>query len=134
MLIKKRMRNSTLRSAAVLSVLFCLAAGNVRATPIDRLELYVNLPDGVDLVGGHNPVALRLAAGERRELELTLGATRWGAHMLGPHVTDLIAEAVLAIRNELTVEELVATIHAHPTLSEVTQEAGYDALGRAVHK
>ena len=57
------------------------------ATPVDRLELYVNLPDGVDLVDGKNPVALRLSAGERRELELTLRARRWGAHMLGPLYT-----------------------------------------------
>ena len=57
-----------------------------------------------------------------------------GVHMVGPHVTDLIAEAVLAMRNELTVEEVVATIHPHPTLSEVTQEAAYDSLGRAIHK
>lgn len=57
-----------------------------------------------------------------------------GVHMVGPHVTDLIAEAVVAMRNELTVDELVATIHPHPTLSEVTQEAALDALGRAIHK
>ncbi len=57
-----------------------------------------------------------------------------GVHMVGPHVTDMIAEAVLAIKNELTVDEVVATIHPHPTLSEVTQEAAYDALGRAIHK
>ena len=57
------------------------------ATAVDRLELYVNLPDGVDLVDGKNPVALRLSAGERRELELTLRARRWGAHMLGPLYT-----------------------------------------------
>lgn len=57
-----------------------------------------------------------------------------GVHMVGPHVTDMIIEAVVAMRNELTVDELVATIHPHPTLSEVTQEAAYDALGRAIHK
>jgi dihydrolipoamide dehydrogenase len=57
-----------------------------------------------------------------------------GVHMVGPHVTDMIAEAVIAIKNELTVDEVVATIHPHPTLSEVTQEAAYDALGRAIHK
>ena len=57
------------------------------ATTVDRLELYMDLPDGVDLVDGKNPVALRLAAGERRELELTLQARRWGAHMLGPLYT-----------------------------------------------
>ncbi len=54
------------------------------ASPVDRLELYVSLPDGVELADGQNPVALRLAAGERRELDLTLRARRWGAHMLGP--------------------------------------------------
>ena len=57
-----------------------------------------------------------------------------GVHMVGPHVTDMISEAVVAMRNELTVDELVASIHPHPTLSEATQEAGYDALGRAIHK
>ncbi|MGI6295417.1 MAG: dihydrolipoyl dehydrogenase [Armatimonadota bacterium] len=57
-----------------------------------------------------------------------------GVHMVGPHVTDLIAEAVVAMRNELTVDELVASIHPHPTLSEAVQEAAYDALGRAIHK
>ena len=57
-----------------------------------------------------------------------------GVHMVGPHVTDMIIEAVVAMRNELTVDELVATIHPHPTLTEVTQEAAYDALGRAIHK
>jgi len=57
-----------------------------------------------------------------------------GVHMIGPHVTDMIAEAVVAMRNELTVDEVIATIHPHPTLSEVTQEAAYDALGRAIHK
>jgi len=57
-----------------------------------------------------------------------------GAHIVGPHATDLIAELVLAIRNELTVDEVMATIHPHPTLSEVVQEAAYDIRGRAIHK
>ncbi len=57
-----------------------------------------------------------------------------GVHMVGPHVTDMIAEATLAIKNELTVDEVIATIHPHPTLSEVVQEAAMDVEGRAVHK
>lgn len=57
-----------------------------------------------------------------------------GVHIVGPHATDLIAEAVLAIRNELTVNEVFSSIHPHPTLSEVVQEAAYDAVGRAIHK
>jgi uncharacterized protein (DUF58 family) len=54
------------------------------ATPVDRLDLYLRLPPGVELADGGNPVALRLAAGERRELEFTLRAARWGGHVLGP--------------------------------------------------
>src|SRR5204862_7500586 len=45
--------------------------GRVRlasATPVDRLDLYVRLPEGVEIAEGRNPVALRLAAGEQREL------------------------------------------------------------------
>ncbi len=57
-----------------------------------------------------------------------------GVHMVGPHVTDMIAEAVLAIRNELTVDEVIATIHPHPTLTEVVQEAAMDTQGRSIHK
>jgi dihydrolipoamide dehydrogenase len=57
-----------------------------------------------------------------------------GVHMVGPHVTDLIAEATLAIRNELTVDEVIATIHPHPTLSEVAQEAAMDTQSRSIHK
>jgi uncharacterized protein (DUF58 family) len=54
------------------------------ATPVDRLDLYLRLPDGVELEEGANPVALRLRAGERRELDLELRAERWGGHVLGP--------------------------------------------------
>jgi len=54
------------------------------ATPVDRLDLYVRLPDGIELAEGRNPVALHLAAAEPRELELTLHAVRWGGHVIGP--------------------------------------------------
>src|SRR5262249_5514620 len=46
------------------------------STPVDRLDLYLALPDGVELSEGKNPVGLRLAAGERRELEFTIRAER----------------------------------------------------------
>jgi uncharacterized protein (DUF58 family) len=56
----------------------------VSATPVDRLDLYARLPDGVELTRGRNPVGLRLAPNEPRELELTLRAARWGGHVIGP--------------------------------------------------
>jgi dihydrolipoamide dehydrogenase len=57
-----------------------------------------------------------------------------GVHIIGPRATELIAEAVMALRLEATVEDLVRAIHAHPTLSEAVGEAAHDAHGAAIHK
>jgi dihydrolipoamide dehydrogenase len=56
-----------------------------------------------------------------------------GVHMIGPRATELVAEATLALRLECTVEELVRTIHAHPTMSEAVGEASHAAHGAAIH-
>ena len=56
-----------------------------------------------------------------------------GVHMIGPRSTELVGEAVLALRLECTVEELVKTIHAHPTFSEAIGEASHAAHGAAIH-
>lgn len=56
-----------------------------------------------------------------------------GVHILGPHATDLIAEAALAMRMEATAGEIARTIHAHPTLSEAIMEAAYDVDKMAIH-
>ncbi|MEX2211108.1 MAG: DUF58 domain-containing protein [Gaiellaceae bacterium] len=53
------------------------------ATGAADLELLVRLPDGLSLADGENPVALRLAPGERRELTLSLRVDRWGGYLLG---------------------------------------------------
>ncbi len=56
-----------------------------------------------------------------------------GAAVVGVHATDLIAEAAIAVRNEMTVEELGRTIHAHPTFGELWMEAAHAVHGTAVH-
>ena len=56
-----------------------------------------------------------------------------GVHIIGPHATDLIAEACVALRLEATAEELYRTIHAHPTLSEVVMEAAHASHGAPIH-
>ena len=56
-----------------------------------------------------------------------------GAHLVGPEATELIAELGLAITLEATHEEIEATIHAHPTLSEAIHEATGQAYGMAIH-
>jgi dihydrolipoamide dehydrogenase len=56
-----------------------------------------------------------------------------GVHIIGPHATELIAEATLAVNKGLTVGDLVGTIHAHPTLSEIVGETAMKAVGRPLH-
>ena len=56
-----------------------------------------------------------------------------GAHIIGPEATELIAELGLAMTLEATYEEIEATIHAHPTLSEAVHEATGAAFGEAIH-
>ena len=56
-----------------------------------------------------------------------------GVHIAGPRATDLIAEGALAIKVEATLDELIETIHSHPTISETMREAALDAEGRVIH-
>jgi len=56
-----------------------------------------------------------------------------GVHMIGPRATELVAEAAVALRLESTVEELIRTIHAHPTMSEAVGEAAHAVHGAAIH-
>ncbi len=55
------------------------------------------------------------------------------AHIIGPDATNLITEYSLAMRGELTGDELIETIHPHPTLSEGLREAVLAAEGRPIH-
>lgn len=57
-----------------------------------------------------------------------------GAHLYGPHVTEMISEIAVAMQAEATAEELVHTIHPHPTVSEAMGEVAMSAwIGKAVH-
>jgi dihydrolipoamide dehydrogenase len=56
-----------------------------------------------------------------------------GVHMIGPRSTELVAEATVALQLECTVEELIRTIHAHPTFAEAIGEAAHATHGAAIH-
>lgn len=56
-----------------------------------------------------------------------------GMHIIGPRATDLICEGALAIRLEATVDELISTIHSHPTVTETMREAALNVEKRAIH-
>jgi dihydrolipoamide dehydrogenase len=56
-----------------------------------------------------------------------------GAHLVGPNVSELVAEVVLAFEYQGASEDIGVTVHAHPTLAETVKEAALGVLGRAIH-
>jgi dihydrolipoamide dehydrogenase len=79
-----------------------------------------------------------LAEGETEGMVRVLSDKKYGevlgVQIVGNHATDMIAEAALLIQMEGTVYDLAATIHAHPTVSEILVEAGLDAFDMAIHQ
>jgi dihydrolipoamide dehydrogenase len=95
---------------------------------------------GIDIkVGkyGMGPMGKTMAAGEYPGFAKFIwradNGELVGAHLIGPAVTDLIAEPTLAKTTEVNAESLIHTIHAHPTFAEALKEATEDAYGIAIH-
>jgi dihydrolipoamide dehydrogenase len=83
-------------------------------------------PHGKAVAAGHTDGFVKIIRGLPRGEIL-------GAHIMGDQATELIAELSLARRLEATSEELIATIHAHPTMHEAVHEAALAAEARAIH-
>lgn len=77
--------------------------------------------------------ALEMAAGQVKILACAETDRILGAHMVGPYVSEMIAEMVLAMEYGATAEDIALTMHAHPTLSESVHEAALSVDGRAIH-
>jgi dihydrolipoamide dehydrogenase len=95
---------------------------------------------GYELKVGRFPFAANGKAtviGERNGFVKIITETKYdeilGMHIFGPHATDLIGEAVLAMHLEGTAPDVAQAIHPHPTLTEAMMEASFDVDGRAVH-
>ncbi len=56
-----------------------------------------------------------------------------GMHIIGPHATELITEGTVAMELESTIDELIHTIHPHPTLAEAVGEAAHAVTGHTIH-
>lgn len=95
---------------------------------------------GYDVLVGKFPFRANgkaLAQGEHDGLVKVVAESKYGqvlgVHIAGPHASDLIQEGTLALTLESTLDELEATIHPHPTLSEALAEAALAAKGHALH-
>ncbi len=84
------------------------------------------------------PLGKPMATGEQEGFVKIVAEKKYGevlgVHMIGAHVTDMIHEAVVALKLEATLESMIDTIHAHPTMAEAVLEAYEDAAGHAIHK
>lgn len=97
--------------------------------------------DGVPFRSGMFPFA---ATGRAKAMEEPVGMVKivaheetdrvLGVHMVGPHVSELIAECVVAMAFHASSEDLARIVHAHPTLSEAVHEAALAVDRRAIHK
>ena len=72
-------------------------------------------------------------AGEAKIISEKQSGRILGVHIVGPHATDLIAEAAVVMQMGGGVKDIGATIHAHPTLAEIMMETAFKALGRSLH-
>ncbi|MBP1925912.1 dihydrolipoamide dehydrogenase [Sedimentibacter acidaminivorans] len=94
---------------------------------------------GIDYIVGKFPLAANgraMIMGEDGMIKIIAGKEYkeiLGAHILGPRATDLIQELALAIQMEATIDEVIATIHAHPTVAEAIKEAALSVDKRAIH-
>lgn len=94
---------------------------------------------GIDPIVGRFPFS---ASGRAMTTRKTTGFVRLvadedrrivGGQIVGPEASELVAEIGLAVQANVSLDEVAATIHTHPTLSEATAEAAEHALGRAIH-
>ncbi|SHI38108.1 dihydrolipoamide dehydrogenase [Dethiosulfatibacter aminovorans DSM 17477] len=90
---------------------------------VGRFPLYAN---GKSLIMGEGGGLVKFVVDESTDEIL-------GIHMAGPRATDLISEGCMALRLEATVEEVISTIHAHPTVSEAFHEAAHAVHSSAIH-
>lgn len=90
---------------------------------VGKFPLYAN---GKSLIMGQGNGLVKFVVDEATEEIL-------GIHMAGPRATDLMAEGAMALRLEATVDEVISTVHAHPTVSEAFHEAAHAVHGSAIH-
>jgi len=96
---------------------------------------------GYDVTVGRfnfRPLGKAMATGEQEGFVKVVCDRKYGevlgVHMIGAHVTDMIHEGVVALKLEATLDYMIDTMHAHPTMSEAVLEAFEDAAGHAIHK
>lgn len=83
--------------------------------------------------GNGRAKALEAAVGQVKIIADAKSDRILGVHMVGPYVSEILAEAVLALEFAATCEDIALTMHGHPTLSETLHEAVLSVDGRAIH-
>lgn len=105
-----------------------LTEAEVKAEGYDyKISEFPMSANGKALTEGHLEGAVRIIS-ENKYGEVL------GVQILAPNATDMISEAAAYMELEATVYDIAQTVHAHPTISEVFMEAGFEAVDKAIHK
>lgn len=120
--------------AAVPAVVFCdPEIATVGLSAAEAADAGAEVTKFVFPLGASSRAQTLGATTGHMELVADAEGTVLGAHLAGPHVSELIGEMTLAIEMAATVEEIAATIHPHPTMSEGLLEAAHGAIGLPLH-
>ncbi len=92
-----------------------------------KLSTFPLSANGKALTEGHSDGLIRMLSDKKYGQVL-------GVQIIADHATDLIAEASAYMQIEGTVYDIAQTVHAHPTVSEIFMEAGFEAIDKAIHK
>ena len=98
----------------------------VRAGHTVKVGRFPLIANGKSVIASDTEGMVKIVADTRHDEIL-------GLHIVGGPATDMIAEGGLALRMKATLDTIITTIHAHPTVSEAVAEAAMEALGRAIH-
>jgi dihydrolipoamide dehydrogenase len=127
--------NETMAYDAVPGAIFTMPEiGTVGVSEADALEKGLEIDTAsVNFRVLGKAHAIDEIAGEAKMIVERSSGRVLGMHLIGPHATDLIAEATLAVQKGLTAKDIAHTIHAHPTLAEIMGEVASKVTGMPLH-
>jgi len=127
--------NKTMNYNAVPSAIFTMPEiGNVGISEAQAIKQNIDIQcTSVNFRALGKAHVIGEIAGQAKIIAEKSNGKILGVHIIGPHATDLIAQATLAINKGMSVSDIANTIHAHPTLAEIMAEVSLKGSGIALH-
>ena len=134
-MLNKRLKVKLLRSTRVLKIKATGDAARVQVENTDGQQVLEaeRVLVAIGVVPNREALSLGQREGFVKIVTDEISGAILGAHLIGPEVTELLPELVLARTWELAPEEIAHSVQAHPTLSEALMEAAHEVFCHAIH-